>query len=215
VEEEREFRDGEVRWQRSSYSSVEILPRQNEALRSEVERLQRNLDGRDTFIVGKGLWLEFVDQLPPVATQGRDELVESLNRIYDIGQQTGWDMPSVKIAAAQLQECRSEVEELKETEKFLHDEIVATAETWRTEVARLRSEVERLTEENFALAADQCHDGYAGEHGHHCCREQDTLRTQLAACREALEEVMAEFGYTLPLPIKEKITTAINAGKGE
>lgn len=31
---------------------------------AEIERLQRNLDGRDAFIVAKGLWSEFVAQLP-------------------------------------------------------------------------------------------------------------------------------------------------------
>jgi hypothetical protein len=29
-----------------------------------IERLERNLGGRDEFLVKKGLWSEFVDQLP-------------------------------------------------------------------------------------------------------------------------------------------------------
>lgn len=29
-----------------------------------IEQLQRNLDGRDDFIGGKGLWDEFIGQLP-------------------------------------------------------------------------------------------------------------------------------------------------------
>jgi hypothetical protein len=33
----------------------------------------------------------------------------------------------------------------------------------------------RLLNENTALAANQCHAGYAGEHGHHRCSEIDRL----------------------------------------
>lgn len=33
----------------------------------------------------------------------------------------------------------------------------------------------RLLDENTALAANQCHAGYAGEHGHHRCGEIDRL----------------------------------------
>ncbi|MDX9862548.1 MAG: hypothetical protein RBS99_16700 [Rhodospirillales bacterium] len=40
-------------------------------------------------------------------------------------------------------------------------------------------EIERLRAENFALAADQCHDGYAGDHGEHRCREIERLRKAL------------------------------------
>ncbi len=48
---------------------------------------------------------------------------------------------------------------------------------------KYKSEIERLQQENEALAADQCHHGYAGEHGHHCCKYQDTI----ARLRAALE----------------------------
>lgn len=30
----------------------------------EIEQLRRNLNGRDDFLVNKGLWQEFVDDLP-------------------------------------------------------------------------------------------------------------------------------------------------------
>lgn len=33
-----------------------------------IERLHRNLNSRDDFLVGKGLWLEFVDSLPKQTT---------------------------------------------------------------------------------------------------------------------------------------------------
>jgi archaellum component FlaC len=39
-------------------------------------------------------------------------------------------------------------------------------------------EIERLEKECFALAANQCHDGIAGEHGDHVCREIERLRAK-------------------------------------
>jgi hypothetical protein len=43
-----------------------------------------------------------------------------------------------------------------------------------------------LREENFRLAADQCHAGYAGEHGDHRCREIDALRERVRVLEGAL-----------------------------
>lgn len=42
------------------------------ASRVEIERLRRHLDGRDAFIVAKGLWDEFVAQLPASSQQLED-----------------------------------------------------------------------------------------------------------------------------------------------
>jgi hypothetical protein len=67
------------------------------------------------------------------------------------------------------------------------------AEWAEDEVAKLRTEVQQLFEtngdlanaigrlenENFALAANQCHDGYAGEYGHHMCREVEQLKAEI------------------------------------
>lgn len=50
--------------------------------------------------------------------------------------------------------------------------------------------IERLMRENFALAADQCEDGIAGEHGEHRCKIVDQLRAELAA-------VQTKHEYTL------------------
>jgi hypothetical protein len=36
--------------------------------------------------------------------------------------------------------------------------------------------IKALREENFALAANQCHDGYGDEYGNHRCRKIDTLQ---------------------------------------
>jgi hypothetical protein len=47
------------------------------------------------------------------------------------------------------------------------------------EVTKLRAEVKRLEDENFALAANQCHDGYAGEYGHHMCGEVELLKKEI------------------------------------
>lgn len=53
-----------------------------------------------------------------------------------------------------------------------------------------RELVEKITElksECFTLAADQCHDGYAGEYGDHRCRYQDRIAELVEKC-EALSE---------------------------
>ena len=61
----------------------------------------------------------------------------------------------------------------------------------------------KLEAENFALAANQCHDGYGDEWGNHCCRSIDKAITeceflarrageaeaQNARLREALERL--------------------------
>jgi hypothetical protein len=39
--------------------------------------------------------------------------------------------------------------------------------------------VKRLEDDNFALAANQCHDGYAGEYGHHMCGEVEELKKEV------------------------------------
>jgi hypothetical protein len=56
-----------------------------------------------------------------------------------------------------------------------------------------------LAQENFALAADQCHHGYSDEHGHHRCLYQDKI--------EALE---AEIARLRTGGIVEAITCAIH-----
>lgn len=43
----------------------------------------------------------------------------------------------------------------------------------------LANMIGKLQNENFALAADQCHDGYAGEYGHHMCREVEELKAEI------------------------------------
>ena len=55
----------------------------------------------------------------------------------------------------------------------------------RIAVPALLDEVERLTKENFALAADTCHAGYAGENGDHRCKEVDAA---IAAKEQAERE---------------------------
>jgi len=53
------------------------------------------------------------------------------------------------------------------------------------------TEIERLQAENFALAADQCHAGYAAKNGDHRCNYQDVineLRTALGPFAEIAED---------------------------
>jgi ABC-type proline/glycine betaine transport system substrate-binding protein len=87
------------------------------------------------------------------------------------------------------------------------EEIVAEAERWGTlpdptDIHALIASWRDLVAENFALAANQCHDGYGDEWGNHCCRsidkavseceflakEYEALRAQNAALVAALEE---------------------------
>ena len=56
--------------------------------------------------------------------------------------------------------------------QFVNGEYL-TAEQIETLVTTLRAENARLVVHNSPLAANQCHDGYAGDHGHHRCREVD------------------------------------------
>ena len=51
------------------YTNGELL----DALCDAIERLEKNLHGRDNFIVGKGLWQEFVDSLPRAALKGEGD----------------------------------------------------------------------------------------------------------------------------------------------
>jgi hypothetical protein len=48
--------------------------------------------------------------------------------------------------------------------------------TYQRRILELEGEIARLKEENFALAANQCHHGYSGEYGHHCCKYQDEVQ---------------------------------------
>lgn len=61
--------------------------------------------------------------------------------------------------------------------------------------------IERLEKENFALAADQCHGGYAGEHGHHRCRELDKQAERIGELEGALKpfsRMAAEYEHEPP-----------------
>lgn len=47
----------------------------------------------------------------------------------------------------------------------------------------------RLFDENVSLAANQCHAGYAGEHGHHKCREIDSLTAKIEQLQKENEDM--------------------------
>ncbi|MEC5289438.1 MULTISPECIES: hypothetical protein [unclassified Aurantimonas] len=75
----------------------------------------------------------------------------------------------------------------EETEKEL-----AAREMTPIDLAEARAEIERLRNENFALSANQCHDGYAGEHGHHRCRQvEDSVAAEREACADLAENTTA------------------------
>ena len=63
------------------------------------------------------------------------------------------------------------------------DEIVDTRET-----------IERLDKECSALAANQCHAGYAGEYGHHCCKEIDRLTKEKDDAIQSIKSLEERIG---------------------
>lgn len=124
-----------------------------------------------------------------------DDLVYSLlpefvrmSRAYMATQQAGsvvdaalaayWDNHPTRQAAmsAALTAAGIKAEEIEEL-TYMPD-----GKTWRdgcyAEAAKrgtAEARIAELEQEGSALAADQCHDGYAGEHGHHMCRYQDRI----------------------------------------
>jgi len=58
---------------------------------------------------------------------------------------------------------------------------IALHERHRAEVERLTRERDEARDDAFSLAANQCHEGYAGEHGDHMCRIEDRAKAAEAA----------------------------------
>lgn len=55
------------------------------------------------------------------------------------------------------------------------------------EYKELKAENDRAWADNFALAANQCHDGYTGEDGEHCCRALEAASAVVEAARRLTE----------------------------
>lgn len=54
-------------WNRKRQEDIITLGHEVGRLQAENERLRETLAHRDKFIVEQGLWLEFVDSLPPLS----------------------------------------------------------------------------------------------------------------------------------------------------
>jgi hypothetical protein len=76
------------------------------------------------------------------------------------------------------------LQDMEKTIKFHEDELAAEDKrvegtdeypNYGDDFADMVYIARRLLDENTALAANQCHAGYAGEHGHHRCGEIDRL----------------------------------------
>jgi hypothetical protein len=56
----------------------------------------------------------------------------------------------------------------------------------------LAQKCRELEKENFHLAANQCHSGYAGEYGHHRCKEIDRLTEERDEARREVMLLLSE-----------------------
>lgn len=73
---------------------------------------------------------------------------------------------------------------VSETDKIIEE--AATA------LSALAAERDALKAENFALAADQCHDGYGDERGNHQCRHVDAERQLVKIATDRARAAEAE-----------------------
>lgn len=71
---------------------------------------------------------------------------------------------------------------------------------------RLLTRCRELEAESFALAANQCHHGYAGEHGHHRCRYQDRI-AELEAKNKRLHKALELARETVADEVQHLINT--------
>ena len=86
----------------------------------------------------------------------------------------------------------------------------------RKRIAELEAEVDRLAAENTTLAADQCHDGYAGDNGDHRCRERDRLAALLREARGTADDhINSGFGRDALKLIRDRIDAALGEGEQE
>lgn len=75
--------------------------------------------------------------------------------------------------------------------------------TQRNRADAAEAKIARLKEENFALAANQCHAGYSDEFGNHRCRYQDAA--QPPAVGEDVVETIACASYEEAVAAKRAI----------
>lgn len=120
--------------------------------------------------------------------------MEMVRKIYAVMLSTAAPPPAPDADAVEIaQEVATQIGDKlhEETGYTMEDQLYAVA--YPLIAAALTSHASRqvaaLEAENFALAANQCHEGYAGEHGDHMCRIEDRLK---AAERQVAEAVAAE-----------------------
>ncbi len=64
-----------------------------------------------------------------------------------------------------------------------------TAQIAEKHVLEIGDALDAKDQECFALAANQCHDGYVGEYGNHCCRKVEAAEAECERLREALARI--------------------------
>jgi chromosome segregation ATPase len=134
----------------------------DEAIRDGNARVRHFQEGRDAAIRQRdalstekdSVYAQWVDALKDVATNKteRDAALAEIEKLN----------AAITTLTRKLEGAKAETESWRVTA----GESVKNADRWR--IAH-----DRIEEENFALAANQCHAGYSDEGGSHRCREVD------------------------------------------
>lgn len=132
----------------------------------------------------------------PAKTEGEAKwLLAAILAYY--GEQAGSPGIRAAVHAADLARFGGDPEEkigdLEAEIKYLLAGIAeAKTDAQAARIAELEAQIAQLEREGSELSANQCHNGYAGEHGDHMCKYQDRiaeLEEQIAADAEHFEGI--------------------------
>ncbi len=105
------------------------------------------------------------------------ELIQALRTPYGCESAA---LPTLTEAADLIESQAAEIDALQESNEYLNNRCKLDREL-----------ISDLEKENFALAANQCHEGYLDPHGHHrCC-----YRDEIGRYRNAIKKHLGETGF--------------------
>jgi hypothetical protein len=161
---------------------------------------------------------EWEKMMPRPAEWAEHELVQLQAELRVLKEDLHYAIGTCELAMKHRDEAEAEVRRLKEqqamTQHVAHRHSDEVHEL-RAEIERLKQErincppvseseyVKRLENENFALAANQCHDGYAGEYGHHMCREVEELKEEIEYWKDFVPETIK---VNFPFKVRDEKT---------